>query len=39
MKTAPASAPSAALVALGWLLPGGGYLLLGRYRQFALFWP
>lgn len=37
MKTAPSSPPSAALAALGWLLPGGGYLLLGRYRQFALF--
>lgn len=30
-------APAAAVAALGWLVPGGGYLLLGRTRQFALF--
>lgn len=38
MKAPRNAAPSpAALLALGWLLPGGGYLLLRRYRQFALF--
>ena len=38
MKKRTASAPSpAALAAVGWLLPGGGYLLLRRYRQFAWF--
>jgi hypothetical protein len=29
--------PAAALAAFGWLVPGGGYLLIGRRRQFALF--
>ena len=29
--------PAAALAAFGWLVPGGGYWLLGRKRQFALF--
>jgi hypothetical protein len=27
---------NAALLAFGWLLPGGAYLLKGRYAQFAL---
>ncbi len=27
----------AALLLAAWLVPGGGYLLLRRYRQFALF--
>lgn len=31
------SVPAAALAAFGWLVPGGGYLLIGRNRQFALF--
>jgi hypothetical protein len=31
------SVPAAALAAFGWLVPGGGYLLIGRKRQFALF--
>src|ERR1039457_3921563 len=32
------SVPAAALAAaFGWLVPGGGYLLMGRRRQFALF--
>jgi hypothetical protein len=25
------------VAAFGWLVPGGGYLLIGRKRQFALF--
>jgi hypothetical protein len=29
--------PAAALAVFGWLVPGGGYLLIGRKRQFALF--
>jgi hypothetical protein len=34
----PPDAPSrAALALVGWLVPGGGYLLLRRYRQFAGF--
>lgn len=34
----PRSVPAAALAAaFGWLVPGGGYLLMGRRRQFALF--
>lgn len=28
---------SAAMAVFGWLVPGGGYLLIGRKRQFALF--
>ncbi|HEV3199373.1 MAG TPA: DUF6677 family protein [Bryobacteraceae bacterium] len=31
------SVPAAALAVFGWLVPGGGYLLIGRKRQFALF--
>jgi hypothetical protein len=31
------SVPRAALAAFGWLVPGGGYLLIGRKRQFAMF--
>src|ERR1039457_4944621 len=32
------SMPAAALAAaFGWLVPGGGYLLMGRKGQFALF--
>ena len=31
------SVPAAALAAFGWLVPGGGYLLIGRKRQFGLF--
>ena len=27
----------AAMIAIGWLVPGGGYLLTKRYTQFALF--
>jgi hypothetical protein len=27
---------TAGLTALGWLLPGGGYLLMRRYAQFAV---
>lgn len=27
----------AAFAVVGWILPGGGYLMLRRYRQFALF--
>jgi hypothetical protein len=27
----------AALVAFGWLVPGGAYLLMRRYVQFAVF--
>ncbi|HTS31143.1 MAG TPA: DUF6677 family protein [Bryobacteraceae bacterium] len=34
MKRRPV--PAAALALLGWLLPGGGYLLIGRRFQFAL---
>ena len=37
MKARKAGPAPAALLAFGWLLPGGGYLLLGRRRQFALF--
>jgi hypothetical protein len=29
--------PAAALAIFGWLVPGGAYLLLRRYLQFALF--
>jgi hypothetical protein len=32
MKRSPAT-----LLLVGWLVPGGGYLLLKRYRQFAGF--
>ena len=28
---------NAALIVAGWLLPGGGYLLLRRYGRFAVF--
>jgi hypothetical protein len=35
--TPAAMASPAVLAAVGWLLPGGGYLLLRRYRQFALY--
>jgi hypothetical protein len=28
---------AASAAAFGWLVPGGGYLLMGRKRQFALF--
>ena len=31
------SVPAAVLAVFGWLVPGGGYLLIGRKRQFALF--
>ncbi|MGO9261230.1 MAG: DUF6677 family protein [Bryobacteraceae bacterium] len=35
---APAAVASAGVVAaIAWLVPGGGYLMLRRYRQFALF--
>jgi len=33
MKSAP---PRAALLLAGWLLPGGGYLVLRRYGRFAV---
>jgi hypothetical protein len=29
--------PAAAVALFGWLVPGGAYLLLRRYAQFALF--
>lgn len=31
------SVPRSALAAFGWLVPGGGYLLIGHKRQFVLF--
>jgi hypothetical protein len=31
------SVPAPFLALVGWLVPGGGYLLLGRKSQFALF--
>ena len=38
MKRDSSHTPSvAALLAAGWLIPGGGYLLLRRYGRFALF--
>jgi hypothetical protein len=38
VKSPGVTGPSGAvLLAVGWLLPGGGYLLLRRYRQFAFF--
>jgi len=37
MKSRSGGPRPAVLLAVGWLLPGGGYLLLGRRRQFALF--
>ena len=38
MKSLPSTRPMPAVLvaALGWLVPGGGYLLIGRVRQFAL---
>jgi hypothetical protein len=33
----PKSLPAVALALFGWLVPGGAYLLLRRYAQFALF--
>ena len=31
------SVPAAGLAIFGWLVPGGGYFLLGRKKQFVLF--
>jgi hypothetical protein len=37
LKAAPRGAQTLALAAFGWFVPGGAYLLMRRYAQFAIF--